>query len=62
MELQILVPNRPKPSVPVQNPAPKEDCRIFKAKGACPFGDKCRYKHVKALPSNNSRQDATKNQ
>jgi hypothetical protein len=62
MELQMLVPKRPKPSVPVQNPAPKEDCRIFKAKGACPFGDKCRYKHVKALPSNNSRQDATKNQ
>ncbi|KAH3831867.1 hypothetical protein DPMN_105139 [Dreissena polymorpha] len=62
MELQLLVPKRPKPSVPVQNPAPKEDCRIFKAKGACPFGDKCRYKHVKALPSNNSRQDATKNQ
>ncbi|KAH3711753.1 hypothetical protein DPMN_071427 [Dreissena polymorpha] len=62
MKLQMLVPKRQKPSVLVQNQAPKEDCRILKAKGACLFGDKCRYKHGKALPSNNYRLNAPKNQ
>lgn len=54
MELQILVTKRQRqPSAPEnsrhsQQPTkPQEDCRIFKATGNCPFGENCRYKHVK---------------
>lgn len=59
MEMQSLVPKRPKhPQQPqVQPQTYKEDCRIFKAKGSCPFGDKCRYKHSKPQPE----QTPTKN-
>lgn len=29
---------------------PTEDCRMFKARGECAFGDKCKYRHVKPTP------------
>lgn len=50
MEMQTLVPkrstNRPsQSSSQSQQQHTKEDCRIFKAKGTCPFGTKCRYNH-----------------
>ena len=62
MELQMLIPKRPKSTLPVQFQSNKEDCRIFKAKGVCPFGDKCRYRHTKANSPNTQRQDVPKNQ
>jgi hypothetical protein len=38
---------------------PTGECKLFKARGTCPFGDGCRYRHVKQ-PSTNSAS-ATKN-
>ncbi|KAH3752692.1 hypothetical protein DPMN_187317 [Dreissena polymorpha] len=61
MELQILLPKRPRtvtqhtPSYPSKQP--REDCRIFKAKGSCPFGPKCRYRH----PGSGTTADQPKN-
>ena len=49
MELQLLVPKRVRQSQdsqPIQR-SQTEECRIFLAKGSCPFGPKCRYKHTK---------------
>lgn len=55
MELQILTPKRVRQNqasgwqgTPLQ---PREDCRIFKAKGSCPFGVNCRYRHHKPQPA-----------
>lgn len=55
MEMQTLVPKRPagrstnqqqqQQSHHQQQHMTKEECRIFKAKGACPFGSGCRYTH-----------------
>lgn len=60
MELQILIPKRHRDA---KQPGPdanryqsnnkQEDCRIFKAKGNCPFGDSCRYRHSKLEKSPN---------
>jgi hypothetical protein len=60
MELQILIPKRIKhgSEMPSQNvPKPQqEDCRIFKAKGVCPFGSNCRYRHVRQQQQQTPRQ------
>ena len=48
MELQLLVPKRTRPvqtGGKTANTGPTEDCRIFKAKGSCPFNENCRYRH-----------------
>ena len=49
MEIQILVPKRSKSNVNPQasnsGQQPKEDCKLFKAKGFCSFGTACKYRH-----------------
>ena len=49
MEIQILVPKRGKPTVSSQasnsGQQPKEDCKLFKARGFCSFGTACKYRH-----------------
>ena len=54
MEMQTLIPKRSRAQNQAsQSTAPrqmKEDCRIFKAKGNCPFGQKCRYRHPDVNP------------
>ena len=61
MEMQILVPKRPRHQhqspASVNSRQAKEDCRIFKAKGSCPFGQKCRYRH----PDGNVQDHTPKN-
>jgi len=50
MEMNILTPKRTKQRVepvPQQAEQATEDCRIFKARGHCPFGANCRFKHPK---------------
>jgi hypothetical protein len=47
MELQILIPKRTRQNPEMPPKSLKEDCRIFKAKGNCPFGSNCRYRHVR---------------
>ena len=49
MELQLLVPkrNQPPSKSGYQPPSKTEDCKIFKAKGSCPFGTSCKYRHPK---------------
>ena len=58
MEMQLLIPRRPK-TTPAVPPSQKEDCRIFKVKGACPFGAKCRYRHVKSTAPEVERKDSS---
>jgi hypothetical protein len=64
MEMQILVPKRARhqPSTHAQpgsqpNTHAREDCRIFKAKGSCPFGTNCRYRHPNPLNNKASSHD-----
>ena len=50
MELQILVPKRARQTGTTGTPynsanSTKEECKIFKAKGNCPFGAACKYQH-----------------
>ena len=48
MELQPLVPKRNQtPKSTQQPPTKNEDCKIFKAKGPCPFDTACKYRHLK---------------
>jgi hypothetical protein len=65
MELQILVPKRARQTgsngTPLQS-SQKEECKIFKAKGSCPFGVSCRYQHKRQQPPKNQAQpDLSKN-
>ena len=51
MELQLLVPKRARQSSAggrTNTTGSTEDCRIFKAKGSCPFKEACRYRHPEA--------------
>ena len=59
MEIQLLVPKRSQQTQkpPQQTAVNVEDCRIFKAKGTCPFGTSCRYRHPKAKPSTDNSSD-----
>ena len=59
MEIQLLVPKRSQQTQkpPQQTAVKVEDCRIFKTKGACPFGTSCRYCHPKAKPSTDNSSD-----
>lgn len=59
MELQLLVPKR---TQQINKPGPQtsaqvEDCKIFKAKGSCPFGASCRYRHPKTKPPADNHTD-----
>ena len=48
MELQLLAPKRNQtPKSTQQPPTKNEDCKIFKAKGSCPFDTACKYRHPK---------------
>ena len=77
MQLQLLVPkNRHtdhNPLTPGANNSSKREinnsqqktgeiCRMFTSRGYCSFGEKCRYRHVKAVqPPANPSGDASKN-
>ena len=54
MELQLLVPKRPRQSanIAAQPYLPSEGCKLFKARGSCPFGNSCKYRHMKAKTPN----------
>ena len=54
MELQLLVPKRPRQgaNIAAQPYLPSEDCKLFKARGSCPFGSSCKYRHMKAKTPN----------
>lgn len=49
MELQLLIPKRSRQGVntTAQSSLPTEDCKLFKARGSCPFGSSCKYRHTK---------------
>ena len=48
MELQLLAPKRNQtPKSTQQPPTKNEDCKIFKAKGSCPFDTACKYRQPK---------------
>ena len=51
LELQLLQPKViQQPASPRRLPptfSAQEDCRMFKAKGSCTFGDNCKYRHVR---------------
>ena len=58
MELQLLVPKRIQPpKLSHQIPTKNEDCKIFKAKGSCPFDAACKYRHPKGKHSIETTSD-----
>jgi hypothetical protein len=68
MELQLLTPKRrmgqtAPPSAPaangyVRSSVKTDDCRHFKARSWCPFGDTCKFKHVRASGPDNRQNEA----
>lgn len=67
MELHLLTPKRRQTvqgQWSGQGPAPerKEDCKIFKAKGTCPFGTSCKYRHPRQSSDGVTKENASKNQ
>lgn len=71
MELQLLIPKRLKQGFTGANrqgfngtksnsSGSTEDCRLFKAKGTCPFGTSCRYRHSQNKPQS-EQQEKPKN-
>ena len=48
-ELQLLVPKRPKQQSGRNGPGQlaREDCKLFKASGSCPFGATCKFQHLR---------------
>lgn len=50
LEFQLLQPKTNAPTQQRRNIAPRlqEDCRLFKARGYCTFGNDCKYRHVAA--------------
>lgn len=50
MELQLLVPKRPKQQSGQNGPGQlaREDCKLFKARGSCPFGATCKFRHLRS--------------
>lgn len=66
MELQILVPKRARQNGTIGTPSynaaeRKEECKIFKAKGNCPFGASCRYLHKRNQPKAQAPAEFSKN-
>lgn len=69
MELQILIPKRRSQlGMPTstqatnsgQGQGPRSaDCKLYKARGSCPFGQKCKYKHVRQPESRKSGESTT---
>lgn len=64
MELQLLIPKRLQQGFtggkPNNTGTTTEECRIFKAKGTCPFGATCRYKHPQRK-AESEQSDKSKN-
>ncbi|KAH3717554.1 hypothetical protein DPMN_060347 [Dreissena polymorpha] len=63
MELQILTPRVKKTSYHhgTGPTSKKEDCKIFKVRGECPFGNRCRYRHNRANASDSQEANKPKN-
>ena len=54
LELQVLMPKRSSNYKGPNYQRYAQDCRLFKAHGACPFGATCKYRHVRSFQTNPS--------
>jgi hypothetical protein len=51
LQLRLLQPKPAATEPRRQTPFDAEECKMFKAKGSCTFGSRCKYKHVRSTQS-----------
>ena len=62
LELHVLIPKRRNPTGNGHNQRPSasqnatQECRMYKATGACTFGPSCRYRHVRVYQQGSPQQ------
>lgn len=60
LEMQLLQPKSAQPALNLGRTTDyQEDCKMFKAKGICRFGDKCKFRHVRGQQSTPGISDAS---